>query len=48
MGDLLSLYIAHGIETDHESSTIEEAEEKISKGMHIMIREEVLLKTIMH
>ena len=39
VGDPLSLYIAHGIETDHESSTIEEAEEKISKGMHIMIRE---------
>lgn len=38
-GDFLSSYIAHGIETDHESSTIEEAEEKISKGMHIMIRE---------
>jgi len=38
-GDLLSSYIAHGIETDHESSTIEEAEEKISKGMHIIIRE---------
>lgn len=38
-GDLLSSYIAHGIETDHESSTIEEAEEKISKGMHVIIRE---------
>ena len=39
VGDPLSSYIAHGIETDHESSTLEEAEEKISKGMHIMIRE---------
>ena len=39
VGDSLSLYIAHGIETDHECSTIEEAEEKISKGMHILIRE---------
>ena len=38
-GDLLSSYIVHGIETDHESSTIEEAEEKISKGMHVIIRE---------
>lgn len=37
--DLLSAYIAHGIETDHESSTLEEAEEKISQGMQIMIRE---------
>ena len=31
VGDPLSSYIAHGIETDHESSTLEEAEEKISK-----------------
>ncbi|RHR79690.1 adenine deaminase [Odoribacter sp. AF15-53] len=38
-GDSLSSYIVHGIETDHESSTIEEAEEKISKGMHVIIRE---------
>ena len=38
-GDALSTYIAHGIETDHESSTLDEAEEKISKGMQIMIRE---------
>ena len=38
-GDTLSAYIAHGIETDHESSELEEAEEKISKGMQIMIRE---------
>lgn len=38
-GDKLSTYIAHGIETDHESSTLEEAEEKISKGMNILIRE---------
>ena len=38
-GDALSTYIAHGIETDHESSVLDEAEEKISKGMQIMIRE---------
>ena len=31
-GDSLSSYIVHGIETDHESSTIEEAEEKIIEG----------------
>ena len=38
-GDALSTYIAHGIETEHESSVLDEAEEKISKGMQIMIRE---------
>lgn len=38
-GDALSTYIARGIETDHESSVLDEAEEKISKGMQIMIRE---------
>lgn len=38
-GDSLSAYIARGIETDHESISIEEAGEKISKGMKIIIRE---------
>lgn len=32
-------YIAAGITTDHESTSIEEAEEKISYGMKILIRE---------
>ncbi len=32
-------YIARGISTDHECFTKEEAEEKISYGMHIIIRE---------
>ncbi|MFO7936343.1 MAG: adenine deaminase [Kiritimatiellia bacterium] len=34
----LDKYIAAGISTDHESLTFEEASEKISKGMSIMIR----------
>ena len=34
----LEKYIAAGISTDHESLTYEEAAEKISKGMNIMIR----------
>ena len=38
-GDALSKYIAHGVETDHESTTLEEAQEKISKGMYVQIRE---------
>lgn len=38
-GELLRKYIESGISTDHECSTIEEALEKISLGMHILIRE---------
>ena len=38
-GDDLSDYITKGIGTDHEAYTLEEAEEKISKGMYIQIRE---------
>jgi adenine deaminase len=37
--EILSHYIGSGIETDHESVTLEEAELKISKGMKILIRE---------
>jgi len=32
-------YINHGISTDHECYTLEEAEEKISYGMRVLIRE---------
>jgi len=35
----LNGYIAAGINSDHECSTIEEAAEKLRLGMHIMIRE---------
>lgn len=38
-GEPLTKYIRAGISTDHECSTIEEAQEKISKGMKILIRE---------
>ena len=38
-GEMLKKYISAGISTDHECSTIEEAEEKISLGMKILIRE---------
>ncbi len=38
-GDLLKKYISAGISTDHESVTIEEAKEKISLGMKVLIRE---------
>ncbi|MBN1381896.1 MAG: adenine deaminase [Deltaproteobacteria bacterium] len=38
-GDDLSRYIAAGISTDHESVSLEEAREKIDKGMKIIIRQ---------
>jgi adenine deaminase len=38
-GENLRKYISAGISTDHECSTIEEAKEKISLGMKILIRE---------
>lgn len=38
-GEKLRKYIAAGITTDHECSTMEEALEKISLGMKILIRE---------
>lgn len=38
-GKILNAYVAAGIESDHECSTLEEALEKISRGQMIMIRE---------
>jgi adenine deaminase len=38
-GEMLRKYIGAGITTDHECSTLDEAEEKISLGMKILIRE---------
>ncbi|WP_143310747.1 adenine deaminase [Chitinophaga vietnamensis] len=38
-GDDARRYIAAGISTDHECFTLEEAQEKLSYGMHILIRE---------
>jgi adenine deaminase len=35
----LNGYLAAGIRTDHETTTAEEALEKLAKGMHILIRE---------
>lgn len=39
MGDLAKQYIQAGISTDHECFTIEEAVDKLSYGMKILIRE---------
>jgi adenine deaminase len=38
-GNSLKKYVAAGISTDHECSSLKEAEEKISLGMKILIRE---------
>jgi adenine deaminase len=38
-GRRLNAYVAGGIESDHESVTIEEAREKLRVGLHIMLRE---------
>jgi adenine deaminase len=38
-GDRLRRYVSAGISTDHECTTLEEAREKISAGMKILIRE---------
>jgi len=38
-GKDLNAYIAAGIRSDHECTTLEEAEEKLKRGMYVMIRE---------
>jgi len=38
-GKDLNAYLSAGIQSDHECTTLDEAEEKLNKGMHIMIRE---------
>ncbi|HUX96028.1 MAG TPA: adenine deaminase [Bacteroidales bacterium] len=39
MGEALKKYVSSGISTDHECSSLDEAREKISLGMKILIRE---------
>lgn len=39
MGDTARRYARAGISTDHECTSLEEAEDKIAAGMHILIRE---------
>jgi adenine deaminase len=45
-GKDLNAYIAAGIKTCHESTTAEEAEEKISKGMYVLAREGTVAKNL--
>ncbi len=39
MGADLNAYIAAGVRSDHECTTVEEAQAKLNRGMYIMIRE---------
>ncbi len=45
-GKDLCAYVAAGIGSDHESTSVEEAREKLRLGMHIMIREGSLTKNL--
>ena len=38
-GPALNAYVASGVRSDHECTTLEEAREKLRLGMHVMIRE---------
>jgi len=44
---MLRKYVQAGISTDHECSNLNEAKEKISMGMKILIREGSAAKTLM-
>jgi adenine deaminase len=45
-GKDLNAYIAAGIASDHESTSFDEAREKLQRGMHIMIREGSVAKNM--
>ncbi len=45
-GDMLNGYIAAGVRNCHESVTLEEAKEKLAKGMAVMIREGSVAKNL--
>ena len=46
-GRNLTAYIAAGIKSDHECTTLEEANERLRQGMHIMIREGSAAKNLL-
>ncbi len=45
-GAALNAYVAAGISSDHECTTVEEAREKLQAGMHIMVREGTAAKNL--
>lgn len=42
----LNAYLAVGVSTEHECTSLEEAEEKLAKGMHILLREGSIAKNV--
>lgn len=44
--DDLNVYMASGIRTDHECTTVMEARERLQKGMYLMIREGTVAKDL--
>jgi adenine deaminase len=44
--DNLNVYMAAGIRTDHECTTLEEARARLQKGMYLMIREGTVAKDL--
>lgn len=47
-GNDLNAYIAAGIHTDHESTNVEEMQEKLRKGLYLLIREGSAAKDLKH
>ncbi|MCB1991417.1 MAG: adenine deaminase, partial [Geminicoccaceae bacterium] len=45
-GSELNAYLATGVLTEHECTSLEEAEEKLAKGMHILLREGSIAKNV--
>jgi len=45
-GPELDAYIAVGVSTEHECTRLEEAREKLAKGMHILLREGSIAKNV--
>ena len=47
-GNDLNVYMSAGIRTDHECTTLEEASERLRKGMYLMIREGTVAKDLVN
>ena len=45
-GKAIDVYMSAGIRTDHECTTMEEAKERLQKGMYLMIREGTVAKDL--
>ncbi len=47
-GKDLNAYVYAGIQADHESTNVEEAREKLRRGMYVMVREGTAAKDLLH